>query len=86
MYETCVIFDLDGTLINTESIVDKAVVNVVTRLKKSSSEREIYDAAEDCRGQRPIDASKKLIEILNLQAVCSADELLSKCSSELAWD
>ena len=53
----CVIFDLDGTLINTEAIVDEAVVSTIKTMKKSVSEREIFDAAEDCRGQRPLEAS-----------------------------
>ena len=63
------IFDLDGTLINTEAIVDDAVVSVVKTMKKSISEREIFDAAEDCRGQRPLDASTELCEKLSLNGV-----------------
>ena len=31
----CVIFDLDGTLINTEAIVDEAVVSTIKTMKKS---------------------------------------------------
>ena len=81
-----VIFDLDGTLINTEAIVDDAVVSVVKTMKKSISEREIFDAAEDCRGQRPLDASTELCEKLSLSGVVEPVELLTKCSEKLQWD
>jgi len=80
------IFDLDGTLINTEAIVDDAVVSVVKTMKKSISEREIFDAAEDCRGQRPLDASTELCEKLSLNGVVEPVELLTKCSEKLQWD
>ena len=80
------IFDLDGTLINTEAIVDDAVVSVVKTMKKSISEREIFDAAEDCRGQRPLDASTELCEKLSLNEVVNPVELLTKCSEKLQWD
>jgi len=82
----CVIFDLDGTLINTEAIVDEAVVSTIKTMKKSVSEREIFDAAEDCRGQRPLEASVELCEKLSLHDVVKPAELLTKCGEKLQWD
>ena len=81
-----VIFDLDGTLINTEAIVDEAVVSTIKTMKKSVSEREIFDAAEDCRGQRPLEASVELCEKLSLHDVVKPAELLTKCGEKLQWD
>ena len=94
----CVIFDLDGTLINTEAIVDDVVVSVVTNLltkkKKSSSsnsnsdlQREIFDAAEDARGQRPLEASMELCDTLKLERRVGVDPktLLEMCSETLRW-
>ena len=61
----------DGTLINTEAIVDDVVVAVVTKLTSEFDrfQREIFDAAEDARGQRPLDASMELCEKLKLEGV-----------------
>ena len=101
--QRCVIFDLDGTLINTEAIVDDVVVSVVTNLlntkkKKSSSssnisnvssdvQREIFDAAEDARGQRPLEASMELCDTLKLERRVGVDPktLLEMCSETLRW-
>ena len=82
-----VIFDLDGTLINTEAIVDDVVVAVVTKLTSSNSDfqREIFDAAEDARGQRPLDASMELCEKLKLEGVVDPKTLLGLCSETLRW-
>ena len=84
-----VIFDLDGTLINTEAIVDDVVVAVVTKLTSSNSnsdfQREIFDAAEGARGQRPLDASMELCEKLKLEGVVDPKTLLGLCSETLRW-
>ncbi|CAL6316924.1 unnamed protein product [Bathycoccus prasinos] len=55
-------------------------------MKKSVSEREIFDAAEDCRGQRPLEASVELCEKLDLHDVVKPAELLTKCGEKLQWD
>ena len=81
-----VIFDLDGTLINTEAIVDEAVVSTIKTMKKSVSEREIFGGMEDRRGQRPLEASVELCEKLSLHDVVKPAELLTKCGEKLQWD
>jgi len=76
-----VILDLDGTLINTEQLVDEVVGAVVRDLTKGAlATSTIHDALERVRGMRPMDATRELISRLSLDI---APEALLAATSPL---
>ena len=53
-----VVLDLDGTLINTEQLVDEIVGAVILDLDPSLAPSRVHDVLEKVRGTRPLDASR----------------------------
>jgi len=85
---TRVVLDLDGTLINTEQLVDEVVHGVIRAFAREAIASEaIHDALERARGMRPLEASEDVATRLNLRAVASEDmdgrKLLSLTSPTL---
>ncbi|EEH52958.1 uncharacterized protein MICPUCDRAFT_36086 [Micromonas pusilla CCMP1545] len=84
---THVILDLDGTLINTEQLVDEVVSAIVHDLADRDP-KAVRDALERVRGMRPRDGSERLIDLLQLtdpktSARASADALLALTEAKL---
>ena len=81
------------------SVVTNLLLNTKKKKKSSSSsssnisnvssdvQREIFDAAEDARGQRPLEASMELCDTLKLERRVGVDPktLLEMCSETLRW-
>jgi riboflavin kinase len=87
---THVILDLDGTLINTEQLVDEVVGAVLGKHDASLDTKTIRNAIEGVRGMRPLDGSKIIIENLKLRKdgvedgpLLTAEELLAETEVEL---
>ena len=87
---THVILDLDGTLINTEQLVDEVVGAVLGKHDGSLDTKTIRNAIEGVRGMRPLDGSKIIIENLKLRKdgveggpLLTAEELLAETEVEL---
>jgi len=72
-----VIFDLDGTLLDTERVIQQVVRCVVEELGGEYS-RQVAMAG---MGKRPLEATKALIEAAGL--TCSPEEVMSKASAQL---
>ena len=70
---THVILDLDGTLINTEQLVDEVVGAVLRKHDASLDTKSIRNAIEGVRGMRPLDGSRIIIENLKLRKDGAAD-------------
>ena len=71
-----VILDLDGTVINTEQLIDEVVSAVVLeRCDASVTALRVHDALERARGRRPLEASRLVVEELNLE--CTPEALLA---------
>ena len=62
-----VILDLDGTLINTEQLVDE-VVSAVLHEKGNFSSSQVRKAMELVRGMRPTDGTKEIMKLLDIKA------------------
>ena len=87
---THVILDLDGTLINTEQLVDEVVGAVLRKHDASLDTKSIRNAIEGVRGMRPLDGSRIIIENLKLRKdgaadgpALTAEELLAETEVEL---
>eukprot|EP00890_Picochlorum_soloecismus_P003117 jgi/Picsp_1/3806/NSC_01318-R1_riboflavin kinase len=74
---TCVIFDLDGTLIDTETIVLGVSQSILNKYDKVLTK----DAIAASIGKRPLDAWQQVIDILNIPA--TAEELFHETESVL---
>ena len=61
-----VVLDLDGTLINTEQLVDETVGAVILDLDPSLAPSRVHDVLEKVRGTRPLDASRAVARELEL--------------------
>jgi len=76
-----VILDLDGTLINTEQLVDEVVGDVIAELARARGRvldaSVVHDALERVRGMRPLEASRALIDELKLEDL-DAESLLAR--------
>jgi len=81
MSSRVVVLDLDGTLINTEQLVDEIVGAVVLDLDPSLAPSCVHDALEKVRGTRPLDASRAVVRALNLPI--SGEALLERTAPRL---
>lgn len=73
-----VILDLDGTVINTEQLVDEVVSAVVAEIAPEIPPARVHDELEKVRGRRPLEASRALALALALPV--DGDELLRRTS------
>jgi len=78
---THVILDLDGTLINTEQLVDE-VVSAVLHKRGDFTPSRVRKAMEQVRGMRPGDGTRAVMDILGIRNV-SVDEMLGETSALL---
>lgn len=78
---THVILDLDGTLINTEQLVDE-VVSAVLHKRGDFTPSRVRKAMEQVRGMRPGDGTRAVMDILGIRDV-SVDEMLGETSALL---
>lgn len=78
---TQLILDLDGTLINTEQLVDE-VVSAVLHTRGVFTPSQVRIAMEQVRGMRPMDGTKAIIAILQLTD-CTPESILAETSSLL---
>ena len=83
---THVILDLDGTLINTEQLVDE-VVSAVLHKRGDFTASRVRKAMEQVRGMRPGDGTRAVMDILGIRDV-SVEALLAETSALLdeRWD
>ena len=77
-----VILDLDGTLINTEQLVDEICTAVVLEIAPRLSPSVVHDALERVRGMRPLEASRALCASLELSTLerVTGEALLERTS------
>ena len=73
---THVILDLDGTLINTEQLVDE-VVSAVLHKRGDFTASRVRKAMEHVRGMRPGDGTRAVMDLLEITDV-SVDALLAE--------
>ena len=78
---THVILDLDGTLINTEQLVDE-VVSAVLHKRGDFTASRVRKAMEQVRGMRPSDGTRAIMDILDIRNV-SVEEMLAETSALL---
>ena len=78
---THVILDLDGTLINTEQLVDE-VVSAVLHKRGDFTASRVRKAMEHVRGMRPGDGTRAVMDLLEITDV-SVDALLAETSALL---
>ena len=75
---THVILDLDGTLINTEQLVDEVVTSVLDKRGEFTA-GQLHKAIEQVRGMRPKDGTKAILQILQLDTeIHSVDDVLAE--------